>query len=88
MRKFLKKIKRDCAGAVTVLVTLLLIPEVLISGTGVDLTRAYAAKSIAQDANQLAANSLLASYDAMLQDLYGLFGMMTTDSAFSGMVEQ
>lgn len=88
MRKFLKKIKRDCAGAVTVLVTLLLIPAVLISGTGVDLTRAYAAKSIAQDANQLAANSLLASYDAMLQDLYGLFGMMTTDSAFSGMVEQ
>lgn len=87
MRKIWEKIKKDCKGAVTVIVTLLLIPAVLISGTGVDLTRAYAAKSIAQDANQLAANSLLASYDAMLQDLYGLFGMMQKDPEFKGMVE-
>lgn len=87
MRKIWKKIKKDCKGAVTVIVTLLLIPAVLISGTGVDLTRAYAAKSIAQDANQLAANSLLASYDALLQDLYGLFGMMQKDPEFRDMVE-
>lgn len=87
MRKIWEKIKKDCRGAVTVMVTLLLIPAVLISGTGVDLTRAYAAKSIAQDANQLAANSLLASYDAMLQDLYGLFGMMQKDEKFQVMVE-
>ncbi len=87
MRKIWEKIKKDCKGAVTVIVTLLLIPAVLISGTGVDLTRAYAAKSIAQDANQLAANSLLASYDAMLQDLYGLFGMMQKDENFKVMVE-
>lgn len=87
MRKIWEKIKKDCKGAVTVIVTLLLIPAVLISGTGVDLTRAYAAKSIAQDANQLAANSMLASYDAMLQDLYGLFGMMQKDEAFKDMVE-
>lgn len=87
MRKIWEKIKKDCKGAVTVIVTLLLIPAVLISGTGVDLTRAYAAKSIAQDANQLAANSLLASYDAMLQDLYGLFGMMQKDGKFQVMVE-
>lgn len=87
MRKKWEKIKRDCKGAVTVAVMLLLIPAVLISGTGVDLTRAYAAKSIAQDANQLAANSLLASYDALLQDLYGLFGMMQKDATFKEMVE-
>lgn len=87
MRKKWEKIKSDCKGAVTVIVTLLLIPAVLISGTGVDLTRAYAAKSIAQDANQLAANSLLASYDALLQDLYGLFGMMQKDTTFKEMVE-
>lgn len=88
MRKAWEKIKKDCQGAVTVIVTLLLIPAVLISGTGVDLTRAYAAKSIAQDANQLAANSLLASYDALLQDLYGLFGMMQKDQEFKDMVER
>lgn len=72
MRKFF----RDCKGAVTVMVTLLLIPAILVSGTGVDIARIYAARSTLQDANQLAANSVLASYDALLQDLYGLFGVM------------
>lgn len=86
MKRLFEKIKNDCAGAVTVLVTLLLIPAVLISGTGVDLARAYAAKSIVQDANQLAGNSALASYDAMLQDLYGLFAMSVKDEEFAGMV--
>lgn len=75
MRKFFK----DCKGAVTVMVTLLLIPSILISGTGVDLARIYAARSTLQDANQLAANSVLASYDALLQDLYGIFGIMQED---------
>lgn len=88
MKKLLEKLKKDCKGAVTVMVTLLLIPAVLISGTGVDLARAYAAKSITQDANQMAANSALASYDALLQDLYGLFGMMTKDEEFAGMVNE
>ena len=72
----MRKLFRDCRGAVTVLVTLLLIPAILITGTGVDLARIYAARSTLQDANQLAANSVLASYDALLQDLYGLFGVM------------
>ena len=72
MRKFF----RDYKGAVTVMVTLLLVPAVLVCGTGVDLARIYAARSTVQDANQLAANSVLASYDALLQDLYGLFGVM------------
>lgn len=59
------------------MVTLLLIPAILVSGTGVDLARIYTAKSVVQDANQLAANSVLASYEALLQDLYGLFGVMS-----------
>ncbi len=88
MKRLFEKIKNDCAGAVTVLVTLLLIPAVLISGTGVDLARAYAAKSIVQDANQLAGNSALASYDAMLQDLYGLFAMSVKDEEFAGMINR
>ena len=88
MKRLFEKIKNDCAGAVTVLVTLLLIPAVLISGTGVDLARAYAAKSIVQDANQLAGNSALASYDAMLQDLYGLFAMSVKDEEFAGIVNR
>lgn len=83
MRKFL----RDCRGAVTVFVTLLLIPATLICGTGVDIARLFAARSVVQDANQLAANSVLASYDAMLQDLYGLFGVMKDDPTLAGMID-
>lgn len=87
MRKFFQKFKRDCKGAVTVLVTLLLIPAILVSGTGVDLARVYAAKSIVQDANQMGANAALASYDALLKDLYGLFAIMSNDPEFADMAD-
>ena len=75
MRKFLKNTK----GAVTVFVTLLLIPAILVSGTAVDLSRMHTARSILQDANQLAANSVLTQYNALLYDLYGLFGIASND---------
>lgn len=82
------KLWKNCKGAVTVMVTLLLIPAVLITGTGVDMARIYVARSTLQDANQLASNSLLANYDALLQDLYGLFGLMQEDSDFADLVDQ
>ena len=63
-------------GSVTVFVTLLLIPSILVTGTAVDLSRIHTARSIVQDANQLAANSLLTQYEAMVQDIYGLYGIM------------
>lgn len=83
----MRKLMANCKGAVTVMVTLLLIPAILVSGTGVDLVRLYAAKSTLQDANLLAANSALAQYDALLQDLYGLFGVMQSDHEFATMVD-
>ena len=88
MKKFFQKLKRDCRGAVTVFVSLLLLPAVLVTGTGVDLSRMYAARSTLQDANQLAANSALASYDALLQDLYGLYGVMQSDSQLADMMDR
>lgn len=78
----------NCKGAITVMVSLLLIPAILITGTGVDLARIYSARSTLQDANQLAANSALASYNALLQDLYGLFGIMQDDENFASMVDE
>jgi len=75
MREFLKNAK----GAVTVFVTLLLIPAVLVSGTAVDLARVHTARSIVHDANQLAANALLTQYNALLYDIYGLFGIAEDD---------
>ena len=45
MWKFFQKLKHDCRGAVTVFVSLMLIPAVLISGSGVDIARLYVARS-------------------------------------------
>lgn len=84
MRKFF----HNCKGAVTVMVTLLLIPAILITGTGVDIARILAARSTVQDANQLASNAVLTEYDALLQDLYGLFGIMQTDNDFATMANE
>ena len=84
MRGFLKNTK----AAVTVFVTLLLIPAILISGTAVDLARMHTARSILQDANQLAANSALTQYDALLKDLYGLFGVMADDPELAEMIDE
>ena len=83
-----KRFRSDRRGAVTVMVTLLLIPAVLVSGTAVDYARIFSARSTLQDANQLAANGLLASYDAMLKDLYGLFGIMSEDEVLAAMINE
>lgn len=79
--------RKHSRGAVTVFVTLLLIPAVLVSGTGVDISRIYAARSTARDANQLAANALMTNYDALLQDLYGLYAVIGDDDTLTGMVD-
>lgn len=79
--------RKRSRGAVTVFVTLLLIPAVLVSGTGVDISRVYAARSTTRDANQLAANALMTNYDALLQDLYGLYGVIGGDDELTGMVD-
>lgn len=84
----MKKLWHNCKGMVTVMVTLLLIPSLLVTGSAVDIARIYAAKSILQDANQLAANSILASYDALLQDLYGLYAIMVSDPQLATMIDE
>ena len=84
----MKKFFINSKGAVTVFVTLLLIPAMLISGTAVDLTRIHTARSIIQDANQLAANSVLSQYNALLKDLYGLFGMAEDDPILGQLLDE
>lgn len=84
MRGFWKNTK----GAVTVMVTLLLIPAMIVSGSAVDLARIHTVRSIVQDANQLAANSVLTQYDAMLQDIYGLYGVMESDPILGDLLNQ
>ena len=82
----MRKLLRDSKGAVTVFVSLLLIPAILISGTAVDLARLYTARSVAQDANQLAGNGALAYYDGLLKDIYGLYAVDLFDPQLTNMV--
>ena len=79
--------RKHSRGAVTVLVTLLLIPAILVSGTGVDLSRIYAARSVTRDANQLAANTVLTNYNRLLHDLYGLYAVIAEDDNLTKMVD-
>jgi hypothetical protein len=83
----MRNFKKDRRGVVTVMVTLLLIPAVLLSGTAVDIARIYTARSIMQDANQLAANSVLTQYDALLKDLYGMYGVAKDDPVLGRLVD-
>jgi hypothetical protein len=84
MRRFLKNTR----GAVTVFVTMLLIPAILVSGTAVDLARIHTARSIVQDANQLAANSMLTQYNKLLYDLYALFGVAENDPILAELLDE
>ena len=79
---------KNTKGAVTVFVTLLLIPAVLVSGTAVDLARIHTARSIVQDANVLAANSVLTQYNALLNNLYGLFGVAEDDPILGKLLDE
>ncbi|MCL2202231.1 MAG: DUF5702 domain-containing protein [Oscillospiraceae bacterium] len=84
----MKKIFRDTRGAVTVFITLLLIPAMLVSGTAVDLARIHTAQGTLQNANQLAANTLLTQYKALLYDIYGLMGIAVEDPILWKLLEE
>ncbi|MCL2365922.1 MAG: DUF5702 domain-containing protein [Oscillospiraceae bacterium] len=84
MKKFLK----NTSGAVTVFITILLIPAMLVSGTAVDLARIHTAQSTLQNANQLAANTVLTQYNALLYDIYGLMGIAQDDPILWDLLDQ
>lgn len=66
---------RQQKGTVSVLLTLLLIPTLLVSGLVTDAARVYGAKGMISDAGQLALNAGLTYYDTGLKDNYGLFAI-------------
>ncbi|MDR0469810.1 MAG: hypothetical protein LBH09_07555, partial [Peptococcaceae bacterium] len=83
----MKRLRHNRHGAVTVMVSMMLIPALLISGTAVDLARIHTAKGMAQNTNQLLLNAALSQYDALLKDLYGLFGVAQEDAVLGYMVD-
>jgi len=82
MRKFFRNIR----GAVTVFVSMLLIPAILVTGTAVDMSTIYAGKAMLRNANEMAMNSLLSDYDELLRDLYGLFAVTADDAEMQTIV--
>lgn len=61
-------------GAVTVFLTLILVPTLLITSIFVDVARVYLVSSLAESAGDLSLNGLLSNYDGDLLDWYGFMG--------------
>lgn len=70
-------------GAISVFLTLILIPTLLFAGVVVDGTRIYGSKNIISGAGDLAMNGALAGYDSNLNDAYGLIAMSKTPEELS-----
>lgn len=75
----------DHRGVVTVLVTILLIPSLLLTGFMVDLARIKCYQSQAVMAADSYANSVLSNYDSLLKDLYGLFAVTGDEEALEAL---
>lgn len=62
-------------GAISVFLTLILVPVLVFSGIIVDASRLFAAKTVISGAGELTMNAALAQYDKELKDKYGLIAM-------------
>lgn len=62
-------------GAISVFLTLILVPVLIFSGIIVDASRLFASKTVVSGAGDLAMNAALSKYDKELKDSYGLFAM-------------
>ena len=80
MLKFCDKNK----GAISVFLTLILLPVLLLGGLTTDAARIYASKVVISDAGEMAMNAALAQYDFGLLDEYGLFAMAETPENMEG----
>ena len=69
---------RRCRGAVSVFLTLILIPTFIFSGVLIDGSRVLSAKNVVSGAGDLAMNAALSNYNAELNKTYGLLAMADT----------
>lgn len=68
-------------GAISVFLTLILLPVLLLGGLTVDAARIYASRVVISDSGEMAMNAGLAQYDGRLHDEYGLLAMMKSPEA-------
>ena len=62
-------------GAISVFLTIILLPVLLLGGLTTDAARIYGAKVVISDAGEMAMNAGLAQYENRLHDEYGLLVM-------------
>lgn len=67
-------------GAITIFLTIILIPTLLFSAVLIDGSRVASAKAITQEAADLAAISAIANYDKKLKKEFGMFAMDDPDN--------
>ncbi len=72
--------KERQGGSVTVILTMVLVPMVVIAGIFVDGGRGHLARSVVRSAEQLALNNVLAQHDDELQSLYGLLAVIDDEN--------
>lgn len=71
--------KDGSPGSVTVILTLLLVPMVVVAGVFVDGGRGHLSRTVVRSAEQLALNDVLAQHDAELSKLFGLLGVIENE---------
>jgi len=70
-------------GAITVFLSLILVPILILAGISVDAIRIYGASTILSDSVELTMNTALANYDQALKDSYGILSMSANENELS-----
>lgn len=66
-------------GSVTVVLTLVLVPIMVVAGLFVDGSRGVLARSVVRSAQQLAINDVLAKHDDLLRQTFGLLAVIDSE---------
>jgi hypothetical protein len=70
-------------GAITVFLSLILVPILVLAGISIDAIRIYGASAILADSVNLTMNTALANYDQALKDSYGILSMSADENELS-----
>ena len=75
-------------GTISVFLTLILLPVLMIGGLTTDASRIYMSKAVISDAGEMTMNAALAQYNEKLHDEYGLLVMDKTPASMKQDLEK
>ncbi|MBQ8815275.1 MAG: hypothetical protein IJZ85_12365 [Lachnospiraceae bacterium] len=75
-------------GSVSIFLAIILLPMMTLSGLLVDAANLNMSKAVVESAGEMAAQSALATYDTVLEDVYGLFAMSQSNEELQENVAQ